>query len=61
MEIRKFLKMVGITSQKEIEKALREAIESGRHPGTGSLGAVMRLEIPGLGLVHVVEGEIRLE
>ncbi len=53
--------MVGITSQKEIEKALREAIESGSHPGTGSLGAVMRLEIPGLGLVHVVEGDIRLE
>ena len=32
VEIRKFLKHVGITSQREIEKAVRDAAESGSLP-----------------------------
>ena len=60
MEIRKFLKKVGITSQREIEKALQEAAAAGRLDGIPSLKATMTLEIAGLGLVNVVEGEIAI-
>jgi hypothetical protein len=61
MEIRKFLKKVGITSQREIEKALQEADAEGKLVGGAPLHASMRLEIPGLGLAHTIEGEIGIE
>jgi arginine repressor len=61
MEIRKFLKKVGITSQREIENALQQAIGSGRLKGDEKLAATMTLEIKELGLVHSVDGEIALE
>jgi hypothetical protein len=60
MEIRKFLKKVGITSQREIEKALQAAEAAGRLD-SGPLKASMTLEIGALGLVHVVDGEIAVE
>jgi hypothetical protein len=56
--IRKFLKAVGITSQREIEKAVREAAESGSLPASGKLAATMTLSIPALGLEHVIDHEI---
>ena len=55
IEIRKFLKQVGVTSQREIEKSVRDAAGSGQMPGAGSLPATMTLSIPALGLEHVVE------
>ena len=55
IEIRKFLKQVGVTSQREIEKAVRDAATSGQLPESGSLPATMTLSIPALGLEHVVE------
>lgn len=61
MDVRKFLKKVGVTSQREIEKALQEAAEAGLLDGSGPLRVSMTLEITGLGLVHTVEGEIALE
>jgi ribulose 1,5-bisphosphate synthetase/thiazole synthase len=61
MEIRKFLKKVGITSQREIEKALQDAAAAGKLEGTGPLKASMTLEIGALGLVHTVDGKIALE
>ena len=61
MDIRKFLKKVGVTSQQEIEKALQEAAEAGRLDGSEPLRVSMTLEIAGLGLVHTVDGEIALE
>jgi hypothetical protein len=61
MEIRKFLKKVGVTSQREIEKALQEADAAGRLDGSVPLGVRMTLEISGLGVVHTVDGEIDLE
>jgi len=60
MEIRKFLKKVGITSQREIEKALQEADAAGKLGG-GPFKASMTLEIPGLGLMQTIEGEIAVE
>jgi hypothetical protein len=54
-EIRKFLKKVGITSQIEIENAVRAALASGRLDTSQPLHAVMVLEVPALGLRHTVE------
>ena len=56
--IRKFLKVVGITSQREIEKAVRAAAESGSLPDNGKLQAKMTLSIPALGLEHVIDHDI---
>ena len=58
--LRKFLKKVGITSQREIEKAVREAIESGRLKGDEKLTAKMVLTLGGVGLAHEIDGEIEL-
>lgn len=60
MSMRKFLKRVGVTSQQEIEKAVRAAADSGAL-GAGPLTATVTLTIAGVGLEHVVEGEIALE
>jgi len=57
-EIRKFLKVVGITSQREIEKAVRDALAAGEFPETDKLEAKLTLTVPALGLEHVVDHEI---
>ena len=61
MEIRKFLKKVGITSQREIEKALQAAVESGKITGNEPVAVSVRLEMPGIGLVHALDDSISLE
>jgi hypothetical protein len=58
--LRAFLKKVGITSQREIEKAVREAIALGRLKGDEKLAAKMTLTIAGVGLAHEVRDEIEL-
>jgi hypothetical protein len=60
-EIRKFLKKVGITSQLEIESAVRAALTDGRLDTSQPLRAVMVLEVPALGLRHTVEQPLSLE
>ena len=60
LEIRKFLKRVGITSQRELEMAVHQAIEQGRLRGDEALRVEVMLSVPGLNLVHRVEGEIRI-
>jgi hypothetical protein len=57
MEIRKFLKTVGVTSQREIERALRAAAEQGTLGG-GGIKATITLAIPELGLVHEINHEL---
>ena len=61
MEIRKFLKQVGITSQREIEKALQVAIEAGKLSGNEQVAVSIKLEMPGIGLVHTLNDSISLE
>lgn len=61
MAIRKFLKQVGVTSQREIEKAVRGGVERGALAGGETLGVTMTLEIGALGVRHTVAGEIALE
>ena len=60
MDIRKFLKVVGVTSQREIEKAVRSALDKGMLAESVPLKPRVTLSIPELGLRHVVEGEIGL-
>ena len=61
LSIRKFLKMVGVNSQREIEQAVQKAIESGRLKGDESFPAKVTLEIPSLGLKVPFEAEIKLK
>jgi hypothetical protein len=60
IEVRKFLKQVGVTSQREIEGAVRRAVEAGRLRGDEKLKTSARVQIEGIGLDHRVEGEIAL-
>ncbi len=61
MTVRKFLKKVGVTSQREIEKHVDEAIRSGKLKGNESLDARVTLEVGELGLKEMIEGSIELE
>jgi len=58
--LRKFLKQVGVTSQREIEKAVRDALEAGTLKGHEKLPAKMVLTIGGLTFSHEVNDEIEL-
>ncbi len=58
--VRKFLKEVGVTSQREIEKAVREALGAGRLRGGDTLEAKMTLRIGAVDLVHEIVGHIEL-
>jgi hypothetical protein len=60
MEIRKFLKVVGVTSQREIEEAVRTAVKAGKLKGTETLKAKVVLTLDGAGLNHTIDGQIKL-
>lgn len=60
MEIRKFLKRVGVTSQREIEAAVRKAAADGRLAAQARVKLKMTLEAPEIGLRHEVADEISL-
>ncbi len=59
-QIRKFLKKVGITSQREIEKAVRAALDSGTLRGDETLDALVTLEVAGVKLSVRIEDTIKL-
>jgi hypothetical protein len=61
LSIRKFLKMVGINSQREIERAVNTAVASGAAAGTETFPARVTLHIVGLDLHVDFDGEIKLE
>jgi hypothetical protein len=61
MEIRKFLKKVGITSQREIEKALQAGVDGGKVSVGDIFEVSITLEMPSLGLENKVEGSIAIE
>jgi Family of unknown function (DUF6494) len=58
--LRRFLKKVGITSQREIEKAVRDALAAGRLKGHEKLPAKMVLTVGGANLTYEVTDEIEL-
>jgi hypothetical protein len=61
LSIRKFLKMVGVNSQREIEQAVQAALAAGKLKGAETLDARIILEMPALGVRVPFEGEIKLE
>ena len=60
MQVRKFLKNVGVTSQREIETAVRDAVAQGKLAGDGSVEARVTLTIDGLGVEREIKGTIDL-
>ena len=61
ISIRKFLKVVGVSSQREIEQAVAKAMADGKLTGSESFRATMTLEIPAVALKVDFDGEINLE
>jgi len=61
LSIRKFLKTVGVSSQREIEQAVAKAIAAGTIGGTETLAAAMTLHIGALRLEVQFDGEIQLQ
>ena len=61
LSIRKFLKMVGVNSQREIEQAIAKAVAMGSAAGAQKVAAAMTLEIPALQLKVRFDGDIALQ
>ena len=59
--IRKFLKTLGVTAQREIEKAVRQGLAEGKLKGNEKFPAKGTITLGGIGLSHEVKGEIELE
>ncbi len=61
IQIRKFLKKVGVQSQREIEQAVRRSIENNSLAGIDHLDASVLLEVPEVGIKVSIESKIKLE
>ena len=61
IQIRKFLKKVGVRSQREIEHAVRRSFEKSSLVGIKKLEASILLEVPAVGIKVSIEGDIELE
>ena len=61
MALRKFLKQVGVTSQREIEQAVRAAVADGRLKGDETLPAKVVLTVGGIDLEHEIKSDITLK
>jgi hypothetical protein len=59
--IRKFLKTLGVTAQREIEKAVRQGLADGTLKGNEKFPARATVTVTGIGLSHDITGEIELE
>ncbi len=59
--IRKFLKTLGVSAQREIEKAVREGLADGKLKGNEKFPAKATVTVTGIGLSHEVSGDIELE
>lgn len=60
LSIRKFLKHFGVTAQREIERAVRAAIEDGTLSGRETLPIRAKLEIDGVVIDFSIDGELAL-
>lgn len=61
MSLRKYLKKFGVTAQREIERAIAEAVRSGRVRSDAKLPATARISIPEIGLDMTIDGTLELE
>jgi hypothetical protein len=59
--IRKFLKTLGVSAQREIERAVRKALADGKLRGNEKFRAKATVTIDGIGLSHEINGQIELE
>jgi hypothetical protein len=60
LEVRKFLKKLGVNSQREIEHAVEEGLKSGALKGDERLHAEVTLSIPGVKLIYKIDDDIAL-
>ena len=60
IQLRKFLKKVGIQSQREIEQAVRDGIASGALQGNETLNASVRLQLGETDLDITIKDDIKL-
>jgi Family of unknown function (DUF6494) len=60
MSVRKFLKNLGVTAQREIELAVREQLDGGDLQGGETLDATATIKVEGLARDVVVTGRISL-
>ncbi|MEM7041888.1 MAG: DUF6494 family protein [Pseudomonadota bacterium] len=60
MSVRKFLKKVGVTSQREIEQAVRDAVKAGKIDASSELTATVKLTVDGVDLDETITGKIEL-
>jgi hypothetical protein len=58
--IRKFLKTLGVSAQREIEKAVRQAVADGKLKGNETFPAKAVITLGGLSFSHEISGEIEL-
>ena len=61
IQVRKFLKKVGIQSQREIEQAIKDHLKKGSLSGAEKLNPTMLLEVPEIDLKVSIEGKIEIE
>ena len=61
IQVRKFLKKVGIQSQREIEQAVKDHLKKGSLSGKEELDANMLLEVPVINLKVSIDGKIKIE
>jgi hypothetical protein len=61
ISVRKFLKELGVTSQRELEKAVRAALADGRIRADQVISVNAVVSAPSLGLKHTVEAELELK
>ena len=59
--IRKFLKTLGVSAQREIEKAVRQGLAEGKLKGNEKFPAKATVTLGGIGFSHEIKGEIELE
>ena len=60
LSLRKLLKQFGVTAQREVEKAVQAALESGKLTGREVLQARIEMKVEGLPTDIAVEGRIEL-
>ena len=58
--VRKFLKKLGVTAQREIEKAVRDGVASGRLKGSDRLPAKAVITLGGVDLKFEIDGDIEV-
>ena len=61
MEVRRFLKQLGVTSQREIEKAVHAALADGQLSPADTVPVKATITIDGLALNHVVSAGLKLQ